>query len=231
MKKIILLLALSFINNKTIIETGTIIATVYTPNKIYLFSDGRSTEFGTDKIISNNRNKIYKISEKCALLCAGIRISELKDQIINISKKNKAIYVTDIAKYTSEYLIEYWRNLLLFNKNNPQYTNNIRIFIVVCGYDKEHHQREYLLDNISTKPFKIQEHKKSNSPIGDVLFMGGDKKYSSVFFNKLSTTSMNDNSIKKAFDDTKDIISSEDIGIVGQTFEAIITDNHLTELK
>lgn len=164
-------------------ETGTIIATAYTPNRIYLFSDGRTTDIITGKIISNSRNKIYKISDKCALLSAGIKIDGLQSDILNFSRKNNKIYVDEIASYCSLYLSKFWKDMIDYNKNNTYPIKDVRIFLFVCGYDKNNKQREFYLDNLSRVPFEVKEHVISytNQDI-DIATMGGNN--SSIILQK-----------------------------------------------
>lgn len=218
-------------------ETGTIIATVYTPNKIYLFSDGRTTNLVTKKIISNSRNKVYKISDKCALLSAGIKIDRLQSDIINLSKKNHRIYVDEIASYCSLYLAKFWKNMVNYNKNTTYPIKNVRIFLFVCGYDKNNKQREFYLDNLSKIPFEIKENTIDYRNGNFLTAIIGGENSGAIFSKKISNILPIDNidnidrAVRKSFDETKEEISQTDIGIGGETFEYIITARGLIEIK
>ena len=218
-------------------ETGTIITTVFTPKKIYLFSDGRTTKFGTDSIMSNTRNKIFKISKSCALLTAGIKIPGIDSSVILLCKKNNSIYADEIVKQVHDYLTEYWKRFSFYNQGT-EYLKNVRIFVFVCGYDSLNNQREYFLDNMSDIPFTIQEHQISYLNQNIVYStMGGDNS-TALLSNYLTQNTKNNNSklsidwiIRKSFDEVKDKISQTDIGIGGRTFEVIITKDNYFEIK
>ena len=129
---------------------GALIAAVYTHDKIYLFSDGRVLDNKTKIVRCDYISKVHQITDKVALLTAGVYIPELTAEIVYTPGVNLGD-INSIVKASKQTLEKKWTKVI--DKNNR------RAILFVVGYDQGRKHRLFMIDSKHEPPFTVIEKK------------------------------------------------------------------------
>lgn len=206
------------------IYRGTIIASVFTPDTIQLFSDGRLTT-GTE-VTSNEHKKVYKISDKCGMVTAGIYFNKLHDVILARSRESSVIYPEDIAKLVYEIIDKDWSIFVTEQRFKSIVDPNIQINI--CGYDR--HGKQRLFSIWADGPERAQWKEIPivfSTDINIFISVHSEGDANAIYIKYLKESENPNDALttitRKAFEKSKSHLSMITNLVGGKTFEAQIT--------
>jgi len=208
---------------------GSLVCSVITANKIYLFSDGRVHTQG--EIVSDNHTKVHEVAKFTGMLAAGMYLKPLVPTVTDECKVRKLVYVEDVVQVTALVLRKTWEdNRALMERLEKE--EKMKIFALVAGFSKSKEPKLYYVDSNSNPRFAV---------VHRPLFTGGrDVEIAAIVsteathdattlmvkhIHRIRRTSKSKKLgkiFRRAFDATKREISAENRLVGGSTFVGTI---------
>jgi len=216
------------------ISYGTLVCTVITLKRIYLFSDGRVNDKG--EIISDEHSKVHQITKFTGMLTAGMFLKPLIPTTINECKKKNLIFAEDVVQIAALVLREIWNHNLELMESREK-DEKMKIFAFVAGYSKEKVPKLYYLESNSSPRFVINERLLFRSgkeiEIGSIVSDETTQDSTDLMMNnivqlrkRIKAKKVGKKKLSKvfrsAFDATKKQINSENNLVGGKTFTGTI---------
>ena len=209
--------------------SGTIISVVLTKEMIYLLSDGRLVNNEKKEIISESHSKIHWLSKYAGLLVAGKYMPKVPNQVREIIKFRKLLFIDEIVEHVENIFIPKWEELI--KTFPPDTIKEARAFAFITGFDKKYNPRLFYIDSCSSPIFKIQEGMLfRDNEILECSIMANHPPanidVSQTFIDILTLKSKGGmqtfSAILESFNYVKEQLSMEVLGIGGKTFASVI---------
>ena len=208
---------------------GTVVCSVITQKKIYLFSDGRVHKDGN--IVADDHSKVHKATNFTGILTAGMYLEPLVPTIVDECKAQELYYVEEVVQVTALVLKKIWDdNLSLMEKREKE--EEMKIAAFVAGFSRNIEPRLYYLESNSNPRFAILQRPlfKSGNDVEIGALVSAETKHDATTLmikhvQRILKKSNNRNLyevFRSAFDSTKEEISSDNRLVGGYTFVGII---------